>query len=165
MISIGQAASTKVVQLLTAPAGLNSSVASISQTANVSMAPIAGQNIFTNNVSSELAEKTGEAKYTAVYVYCERMSNTLKEKFRSFSGTVQMSMEIRVSQDRFDGIDQQTQLYAEAAAQVLTQNRGDWGQGLFYTGQYDVQYGPVKHGGRNFLKTGKITFPVEASID
>jgi len=165
VISIGYAASSKLVQILTAAAGLNTSITALAETENVVLSPIADQQFFASNVSSELAEKAGEAKYTAVYIYCESMANVLKEKFRSFSGSVQLTIEVRVSQDRLDGIDQQAQLYTEAVTQVLNQNRGDWGQGLFYGGRYEVHFGPVKHGGRNFIKSGKITFPVDASID
>ena len=76
-----------------------------------------------------------------------------------------MVIDVRVSQDRLDGIDRLSQLYSESVAQTLNQLRGDWGQGLFYGGTYDISFGPVKHGGKNFFKSVKITLPVDASID
>jgi len=164
LTSIAASATLKIVQLLTAPGGLNATISAMAQEATVSLQPVAAKQFFTNNVASEIAEKSGEVKYTAVYVYCDKIANTLTEKFRSFSGHLQMAIEVRVSQDRLDGVEQSAQLYTESVTQTLNQIRGNWGQGLFYAGTYDVSFGPVKHGGKNFVKTVKITFPVEASI-
>jgi hypothetical protein len=56
------------------------------------------------NVSAELVEKANLVHYPAVQVYCEKLVNDLREKFRSFSGTAQMAIEIRHSQDRLEGL-------------------------------------------------------------
>jgi len=162
--SIAASATLKLVQLLTAPAGLNAAISTLAQEATLPLQPVATKQFFTNNVTSEIAEKSEEVKYTAVYVYCEKIANTLDEKFRSFSGHLQMVIEVRVSQDRIDGVEQSAQLYTESVTQTLSQSRGDWGQGLFYAGTYDVTFGPVKHGGKNFIKSVKVSFPVEASV-
>ena len=37
-------------------------------------------------------------------MYCEKIVNDLTEKFRTFSGTVQMAIELRHSQDRLEGL-------------------------------------------------------------
>jgi hypothetical protein len=163
--SIANSATSTIITLLTAPNGLNATISALAQTVGIPMQPVLAAQFFTDNVSNEIAEKSLDIKYTAVYVYCEKMANTLKEKFRSFSGYLQMAIDVRVSQDRLDGIDRLSQLYSESVAQTLNQLRGDWGQGLFYGGTYDVSFGPVKHGGKNFLKSVKITLPVDASID
>ncbi len=165
MTSIANSATSTIITLLNAPSGLNAAISALAQTVGTSIQPVLAGQFFTDNVSSEIAEKSLDVKYTAVYVYCEKMANTLKEKFRSFSGYLQMVVDVRVSQDRLDGIDRMSQLYSESVAQTLDQLRGDWGQGLFYGGTYDISFGPVKHGGKNFLKSVKITFPVDASID
>jgi len=163
--SIANSATSTIITLLNAPTGLNATISALAQTVDTPLPPVPAAQFFTDNVSNEIAEKTQDIKYTAVYVYCEKMANTLKEKFRSFSGYLQMVVDVRVSQDRLDGIDRASQLYSESLAQTLNQLRGDWGQGLFYAGTYDISFGPVKHGGKNFLKSVKITFPLDASID
>ncbi len=165
MISIANRATSKLVQLLAAPSGLNTNIASLAQAENVTLATIPVTHLFTDNVSSDIAEKSVAPKYTSVYVYCEKVVNTLKEKFRSFSGSIEMVIEVRVSQDRLQGIDRIAQLYTDAVTQTLNQSRGDWGQGLFYSGTFEVFFGIVKHGGRNFLKTAKVSFEVDASVD
>jgi hypothetical protein len=76
-----------------------------------------------------------------------------------------MAIEVRVSQDRLEGIDRITQLYTDALTQTLNQNRGDWGQGLFYSGTFEIFFGTVKHGGSNFLKIAKVSLEVDASVD
>ena len=53
----------------------------------------------------------------------------LTEKFRTFSGKVRTVAEVRVSQDRIEGIEEQLRLYVDAVTQVLDANRGSWGQG------------------------------------
>ena len=165
MLSIAGRATSKLQELLTSTNGLNANLTELAQSASVTVPPISPTNLFTENVSSDIAEKSVEPKYTAIYIYCNKMANTLTEKFRSFSGTIEMMIDVRVSQDRLDGIDRTSQLYTAAVTQTLNHNRGDWGQGLFYAGRYEVSFGPVKHGGRNFIKSAKISVQLDASID
>jgi hypothetical protein len=165
MLSIAGRATFKLQELLNSPTGLNASLAALAQSERVTVPPIPPTNLFTDNVSSDIAEKSVEPKYTAIYIYCDKIANTLTEKFRGFSGTIEMMIDVRVSQDRLEGIDRASQLYTAAVTQTLNQNRGDWGQGLFYAGRYEVSFGPVKHGGRNFIKSAKISVQLDASID
>ena len=78
-------------------------------------------------------------------------------------GKAVMAIEVRVSQDRLDGIEEQAQMYLDAVTQVLDQNRGDWGEGMYYAGGYEATFAPVKHGGRNFIQSAKVTFEVAVS--
>lgn len=119
--------------------------------------------VVAQNVAAEALEKSSGAKYPAVHVYCERVSNLLREKFRRFSGKAKLTLEARVSQDRLEGLDQALELYVDALTRVLEENRGDWGQGMFYTGGYEVTLQPAKQGGKNFLQTAKVSFEVEIS--
>jgi len=119
--------------------------------------------VTAQNVAAELLEKSAGAAYPAMQIYCERVTNQLREKFRVFSGKARMAVEARVSQDRIEGLDWTLQIYVDGVTQVLDANRGDWGQGMFYTGGYEVTYGAVRHGGRNFLQTAKIAFEIDIS--
>jgi hypothetical protein len=56
------------------------------------------------------------------------------------------------------------ELYVEAITGVLDANRGDWGNGVFYGGGYEVTFGASKHGGKNFLQAARVTFDVDVSI-
>ena len=50
-----------------------------------------------------------------------------------------------------------------AITQVLDNSRGDWGDGVFFAGGYEVAFGGIKHGGRNFLQIAKVAFVLEIS--
>jgi hypothetical protein len=163
MLAIGAAATRKVVEMLAGGTGLPFTVANLGQQENAELAPIEAAQIASANVAFETIEKTEGATYPAVYVYCEKLDNTLREKFRTFSGTVGMAVEIRVSHDRLERLARDVQLYAAAAAEVLDSGRGDWGSGMFYAGGYEVAFGPVKRGGKNFLEAAKISFDVDVS--
>jgi hypothetical protein len=89
----------------------------------------------------------------------------LREKFRSFSGTTDLVIEVRVSHDRLEEIGRQTALYVEAVTNVLDQRRGSWRNGMFYSGGYEVAFGPVKKGGRNYIQTSRVTLQLVVSID
>ncbi|MEO7142216.1 MAG: hypothetical protein ABI165_01795 [Bryobacteraceae bacterium] len=166
MAQTGSMVTTKMLGFLTDPAsGLNLYVGEISVNAGVNLAMVGAGQISAENVAPEIVEKTAGAVYPALQVYCDKVNNTLKEKFRTFSGKARLVIEARVSQDRLHGIEQQMQLYIDAVTGVLDGNRGDWGQGMFYTGGYEVLYGPVKHGGKNFLQVGKVTLEVDISAN
>ena len=119
------------------------------------LAPVPAEHIVNQNVPLALAERSKAVKYPVVYVYSDRVRNVLTEKFRTFSGKVRTVAEVRVSQDRIEGIEDQLRLYVDAVTQVLDSNRGTWGQGMFFTGGYEVTFDAVQHGGSNFVQVGE----------
>ena len=159
----GNAATSRILKLLTSSSGINGKLDRLAQLERVPLAPLSERQIVTQNISFELWDRSTEIKYPAVYIYCDKIANLLTEKFRSFSGMAHMVMEVRVSQDRMEGLEKSLELHVDAITEVLEQNLGDWGQGMFYTGGYEVAFGPVKHGGRNFIQIAKITFEVGAN--
>ena len=115
------------------------------------------------NASVDVIEKAGHAIYPALLVYCDKLSNTLKEKFRQFSGKARMVVEVRHSQDHLQGIEANVEVYADAVCALLDDSRGDWGSGAIYGGGYDVSYESVVRGGKNVLQRAKVGFDVEVS--
>lgn len=120
-------------------------------------------SIVIQNASTEIAERTQTVRYPAIYLYCEKLTNSLTEKFATFSGKCRLVIEVRCSQDRMDGIERTLERYVDAVCRVLSDSRGTWQDGGFYTGGYEVAYSSLKHGGKNFLQTAKISFDVEVS--
>ena len=163
MARAADAATRKIMRLLTATPGVNANLEVLAELEQVTLPAITDKQIATQNMAAEVAERSADVKYPVVHVYCEKIANTLREKFRTFSGEAHMAIEVRLSQDRLDGLDRKLQLYVDAVTQVLDKSRGDWGRGLFYGGGYEAVFGPVKHGGRNFIQIAKITFEVGAS--
>src|SRR4051812_4079507 len=83
----GALTSIVVSKLTAASDGVNVRVAAITH----SDASLLGEGIRTviaQHANVEISEKTGHAHYPALLVYCDKVSNTLKEKFRQFSGKV-----------------------------------------------------------------------------
>jgi hypothetical protein len=165
MESVARVVTDKAARLLASPGGLNENLSALAEIHGIELAEIPPGRFCFANVAADVVEKSSGTKYPALHLYCEKFANSLKEKFRTFSGTAAMAVEIRVSQDRLEGIDRALQAYLDAVARVLDQNRGDWGDGVFYAGGYEAAFGAVKHGGRNFLQAGKVTFKVEISLD
>jgi hypothetical protein len=165
MANIGTRATKKIFQVLTTPAGLKENLEAVSELEGVVLPPIGDKQIFTQNVAQEFVERALDLRYPTLFLYCDKITNNLREKFRTFSGKAHMTLEVRVSQDRIEGLEKLLEIYVDTVTRVLDQNRGDWGNGMFYTGGYEAVFGEMKHGGRNFIQTGKISFEVAVSID
>ena len=157
-------AAQKMVGFLTATSnGVNSAVGQLANDSGVPLAPVPPAHVINQNVPVLLAEKAAAVKYPVMHVYSDRIRNLLTEKFRTFSGKVRTVTEVRVSQDRVEGIEAQLRLYVDAVTQVLDANRGSWGQGAFYTGGYEVNFEPVQPGGVGVLQIAKVSFEVDFS--
>ena len=165
MAQAGSTATRKCLALFTGPTGLAAAVSSIADLAGMALPPFSIRQIVAENVAPELIERSSVNRYPTVHLYCAKAINSQREKFRTFSGEAQMTAEVRVSQDRLEGLEYLTQLYVDSVTRVLDQNRGDWADGVFYGGGYEVAYGPVKQGGRNLLQIAKLTFTVEISTN
>jgi hypothetical protein len=150
--------------MLNAPeTGIGPQVAQMAEESGVPLAGVAPAHVVNQNVAFELSERSQVVKYPVVHVYVDRIRNELKEKFRTFSGKVRTVAEVRVSEDRIEGIEERLRLYVDAVTRVLDANRGCWDEGAFFGGQYEVVIEPVKHGGKNFLQMAKVVFEVDLS--
>jgi hypothetical protein len=145
---IGSLATSKVVQRLTAASGA-----------------LGEAQLHRQNVAADLSEQSGAVRYPVLLVYCEKVVNSMAEKFRTFSGTLQMAVEVRQSSDRLEGLEEGLEATADAVTQMLSANRGDWGDGMYYGGVYQVAFAAARRGGRNFLQAAKVTFEIGASIN
>jgi hypothetical protein len=160
---IGSVASGLVIQRLTGSSGVNANLASLTQ--GFPGAPaLEPSQIRSGNIAVDLAERSSAVRYPAANVYCEKIVNSQVEKFRTFSGTIQMAIDLRHSADRVDRLQSHLEAYADAVMGVLNVSSGDWGGGMYYGGGYQIAFAPVKQGGKNFIQTAKITFEIGVSI-
>ncbi len=164
MAGVGQTATKITAELLRHPLGLPAAVAAVAERERIELRTIDEAQIATQNVASEIAERGVGVKYPAIYVYCEGLANLKREKFRRFSGKAFMTIEVRVSDDRLEEAAGQLQYYVEAITDVLEQNCGEWAPGIYYTGGYKAEFGPLKHGGKNYLQAAKVRFELDASV-
>jgi hypothetical protein len=165
MANIGVRAARTAMAVFQGERGLVAAISAAAREGDIAFAPFHRDQIRMMNIAPELAEKTAPVRYPLVHIYCERVNNQLREKFRRFSGKVQIVAEARVSQSHLDGMEQRSQILADAVTEVLDASRGDWGNGMFYTGGYEISYGMVKQGGKNYLQITKVSFEVDVSAD
>jgi len=165
MPEIATMTTSKLMAILTGSEGVPAAVTALSQARNLSLPVVSSEQIIAQNVSPELSERSTVSSYPLVYVYCSKVVNQLREKFRTFSGDAEMVIETRISQDRLEEMQTNLQRYIDAVTQVLNDNRGDLGDGVFYAGGYDITFGAVKHGGRNFLQVAKLSLVAQISTD
>ena len=102
-------------------------------------------------------------RFPVVFVYCDKVSNLQREKFRCFSGVARLNIELLVSGERQEALEQKLQFYVDAVTDVLECNRGDWGQGIGYGGGYEIQFAALKRGGRNYTQSAKVSLEVDVS--
>ena len=164
MTFVASVVTQKLQTMLSGEAGVQAALSVINDLEVVHLPPFHEHQVVAQNASPELAERSTVSKYPVLYVYCSKLINLLREKFRRFSGEAHMTIEVRVSQDRLEELERRVQMYVDAVIRVLDQNRGDWGNGVFYAGAYEVVYGPVKHGGRNLIQIAKVAFVVDMSV-
>ncbi len=163
MLLIAGMSTQKLLGILAAGSGLAAALEALNVKQGLTLPRVTPQQIIAQNVTPEVSDLSTVDNYPLVYVYCTKVVNRLREKFRTFSGEAQMMIEARVSQNRLDQIETHLQAYMDAITQVLDDNRGDWGNGAFFDGEYEATFGGVKHGGRNFLQIGKVALTLEIS--
>ncbi len=141
--------------------GLPAAVALLARAEGLNLAPLGVAQILEHNAPPEVLEKVIRLEYPFVNIYCEKITNSLREKFRIFSGSARLVIEVRVTNDHWDNPAAELQVYVDAVTKVLDANRGNWGQGMFYAGGYEITYSGLKSGGRNYIQTAKIGLTIE----
>ena len=149
-----------VRELLEGESGLSASIEELKQNyvMDERLPPVAPVQFL--RTPAETQEKAWPMKYPVVHVYCDRIESRAGERLRRFAGRVRVVAEVRVSQDRLDGITQNLHHYVDGVRDVLERNTGCLGDGLYLSSEYEVQIEPVKKGGLNYLQTAKIACPV-----
>ena len=160
MIHICKAITDYLSNHLQSKDGINAHLAALRK--SNAHAPHDVRAFFVQNISPELLEKSNNAAYPSVSVYCEKLNNTLREKFRTFAGTARLVVELRNSDDRLDGMDS-TNLYVDLISAGLDKVRGEWLPGVFFNGSYEVTYSAVKAGGKHLLQIAKVVLEVDVS--
>lgn len=165
MAKAGSISAQYVAAMLRDPGGVPFSVADMAEQQNVDPSMFGNLEVLARNVSVDLSERAQSLKYPVVYVYCDRVTNRLREKFRTFSGTADLVAEVRVTHDRIEQLETGLHICVDAVTDVLDRNRGQWTPNLFYSGGYEVHFGGIKSGGRNFIQSAKVKFQVNFSAD
>jgi hypothetical protein len=149
---------------LTSGDALEQQIMLISNNANAQVPPIRSERVVLSSIPMEVADKNVQLGYPRVCIYSSSVKNYRTEKFRSFSGEVAVAVEIWASGDLITDVDTWIHYYVEAVAEILQESAGDWGSGMFYSGDYDVQFQVAKPGGLGFVEAAKLTFFLNVSV-
>jgi hypothetical protein len=151
----------ELARLLRSDAGLRTMAARLP----TDLSAVCESDVLTNNAAADLLEKSAIARYPSLHVYCDRVVNKLGEKFRTFSGTAELAVEVRVTHEHIDELHDQLNAYVQAVTDVLDTNRGTWAPGLFHAGTYEITFQPAKRGGKNFIQTARVRVETHVSVD
>jgi hypothetical protein len=143
--------------------GLASSIARLRDSADQAEALLEDRQMGALQAPAELHDRVGKAAYPVYQVYVERVRNKMTEKFRRFSGTVDVVVEVRISQDRLEGLTERVQFYADAVTDVVERSRGCVEEGVYLPGTYEVTFETVKKGGLNVMQTARVKCELEVS--
>lgn len=163
MIPLSLLAANKILGLLADNDALADAVRLARNQAAPRLPLLQTSNILLSSASPDLGDKSLQMTYPRVVIAVETMSNSREEKFRSFSGRVAASATVLASGNLVGEVEYSLHFYVEALGQVLREHMGDLGEGVFYGGQYDVQFQAPKAGGLGFAQAAKMTFEFEIS--
>ena len=152
-----------LANLLTENSALSSQIAAIEEQFGYTLPAIPSSQIILSSADADMTDRRQQIGYPRIAVYSDRVVNNLREKFRTLSGTVSVTITLAASADLIDQVEQWTHYYVEAITNILRQNIGDWGNGMFFPGTYEVQVQPPKPGGSGFVQTANVTCIVSVS--
>lgn len=155
--------SQTLVTLLTQGSAIESAVSTLGAGSGVAVPVIPTSQVYLSSAPAAMADFQQQLGYPRITVYSAKVSNTQVEKFRTLSGTVTVTAEVTATADLVTDVDTYVHFYVEAITSILRANRGDWGNGLFYSGTYDVAVQPPTTGGSGFLQLARITLDVGVS--
>lgn len=153
---------TRLQSMLNEEAGLAASLEGLRGRYGVEV-PVDGVVVGLVRAPAEVQEKAGPNRYPMIQTYCDQIESRRTERFRLFSGRMRMVTEVRVSDDRLEGLAEQMHLYVDAVRDVLERSAGCLGTGVFLEPGYEVSFEAVKKGGRNYLQTGRVVCWVEVN--
>jgi hypothetical protein len=163
MLPLTILAAQKVFELLITGNALEQQINAVAAASNLILPAITSSGVVLSSASAEIGDKDFQLTYPRICLYSTAVKNTRIEKFRSLSGTVSVTADIWASANLLQDTDQWIHFYVEAVTDILRQSIGDWGDGIFFSGVYDVQFQAPKVGGFGYVESAKVTCNVNVS--
>ena len=157
MLPLTLLAAQKVAGILNSGNALQQQLAALANASGVSLPVITPDQIVLSSASPDMGDKDIQLTYPRVCLYSAGLKNTQSEKFRSLSGSLVVVAEVWASANMVNETDQWIHFYVEAVTDILRRNVGDWGDGVFFSGAYDVQFQAPKSGGIGYVQSAKVT--------
>ena len=165
MTQAGTVAAAGLFDKLTGTAGLRDKLSGLAEDSVFELPVVELEQIQMRNIAADLHERSTALKYPLVLVYPERIKNEQKEKFKRFSGTVSLVVEIRLTQDQVEDLEAKTSAYVDSVTAVLEAAKGNWDNCSYFSGSYEVVFEPVKRGGTGFAQRARVLLPVHVSVE
>ena len=163
MIPLTILAAQKFSNLLTKENVFEQEMSAIAASCNVTLPLIGPAQVLLSSASAEIGDNNVQLTYPRVCLYSGGVKNSQMERFRSLSGTIAVTAEIWASGNLATDTDHWIHFYVEAMTDILRQSIGDWGDGIFFSGMYDVQFQAPKAGGLGFVQSAKVTCNLNVS--
>lgn len=163
MLPLTILAPQKVLNLLTAANALQQKVETIAGSTNIILPVITSAQVVLSSAPPNMGDEDLQLTYPRVCVYSAAVKNTQIEKFRSLSGTISVTAEVWASGNLISETDQWIHYYVEGVTEILRQNIGDWGDGMFFSGMYEVQLQAPKVGGFGYVESAKVICSLNVS--
>ena len=159
------AALDRLRNLLTHPdTGVNAQLAGIEARDGVILVRLAGDQFVFMNLPPDLADQSMDVSYPAVYLFAEEAQNVNREKFAYFSGSLLLGIDVRLTAENPANLESMLHEYVEAVLNVLQASRGDWSEGLSYSGRFGVRYSVTRMGGDNFIQSARLSLPLDQYV-
>lgn len=164
MIPKSLLAAQKLSAKLTTANALQQQITALAAQSGITAPTITSEQVVLSSASPELLDMNIQLTYPRVCLYSSNVKNAQVEKFRLFSGQVSLVAEIWASDNLATQVDEWIHFYVEGVGEILQNNIGDWGDGMFYGGAYDVVFQPPKVGGLGFVESAKLTLSLNVSV-
>lgn len=142
----------RVVDLLNSAGGLTASLTNYAALAPLTAAPAA----VVSHVPQELHEKQQKIVYPVCRLYCDQIQNEGKVKFREFSGTYRVVVEVTHSQDKLEGLTDTLQATTDGVSDVFDRYSGNLGEGMVLRPGYQAEIDAVKMGGLHYQQSARV---------
>ena len=163
MLPLTLLASNKLVNLLTANNAIGQQLSAQAQSTGLPVPIIGSAQVVVTSAGPGIADLDASLTYPRVCVYSASAKNNHIEKFRIVSGTIAVTAEVWASDNLVTDSDLWIHFYVDAVTSILRSNVGDWGDGFFYGGTYDVQFQAPKIGGLGFVESARVTATLTVS--
>lgn len=154
----------KLASLLTSDSALQMAVSAIAGQSGAIIPPISNSQIVITSISPDMADKNAQLTYPRVCIYSSQVKNLQVQKFCSFSGSLGITADIWFSASLLPATGTGLHYYIQALSSILQANEGDWGDGVYFSGLYDVALQPAKAGGFGFVELARVTCALDVNI-
>jgi len=163
MLPLTLLAAQKLSDLLTNEDALEQTINSLAVSSGLTVPGITSNGVVLSSAGADIADKDMQLTYPRIALYSTAVKNTQMEKFRSISGIVSVTAELWASANLLQNTDQWIHFYVEAMTEILRRSIGDWGDGMFFSGVYEVQFQPPKIGGFGYVESARVVCNVDVS--